>query len=74
MCPFDSTAITTPDVPVNDTGQDEAGGEPSNDEAGSDYSDESDEENNLSVECGDGESHGWLCYTSHIYPGTSVPF
>ena len=54
VCPFDSTAITAPDVPVN---EDEPGGEPSDDEAGGD---ESDEENNPFVECSlmdDGESH-----------------
>ena len=51
MCPFDSTAIMAPDVPTNETGHDEAGDV---------WSDEGDEENNPSVECGlmeDAESH-----------------
>ena len=51
VCPFDSTAITAPDVPTNETGHDEAGDV---------SSDESDEENNPSVECGlmeDAELH-----------------
>ena len=51
VCPFDSTAITAPDIPMNEAGHDEAGDE---------LPDESDEENNPSVECGlmeDAESH-----------------